>query len=165
MTQQPQSHSFASQPLEAQEQQQAISQQQTAPQPAVSVAPEPVTAGSFLKLPLKRKSTRIIAIFITLALAVALYFIWHTPASTTSPPAITQQNFSGTSPNSIGSTRSSTTTRADIHLYLVGAVKHPGVYTLSSGARVYQLLLAGCVALPDTYLVALYLEAQLCLGE
>ncbi len=128
MTQTPQSHSFTTQPLEAEVEQQSISQQQTAAQPAVSDAPEPFTAGSLLKkLPLKRKSTRIIALIITLALAVALYFIWHTPASTTQPPAISQQNFSGTSSNSSGSTGGSTTTGGDIHVYVVGAVKHPGV--------------------------------------
>ena len=142
-----------------------ISQQQTAPQPAVNAAPEPVNAGSLLKLPLKRKSTRIIAIIITLVLAVALYFIWHTPASTTSLPGITQQNFSGTSSNSSGSTGGSTTTGGDIHVYVVGAVKHPGVYTLPSGARVYQLLQAAGGALPNANLVALNLAAQLSDGE
>ncbi len=146
-------------------QQQPISQQQTAPQPTVSAAPEPVPAGSLLKLPLQRKFTRIIAIIITLALAVALYLIWHTPAPTTSLPGITQQNLSGTSSNSGGSTGSSTTTGADIHVYVVGAVKHPGVYTLPSGARVYQLLQAAGGALPNANLVALNLAALLSDGE
>ncbi len=145
--------------------QQLISQQQTAQQPAVNAPPEPVNAGSLSKLPLKRKSTRIIAIIITLALAVALYFIWHTPASTTSLPGIAQQNFSGTSSNSSSSTGSSTTTGGDIHVYVVGAVKHPGVYTLPSGARVYQLLQAAGGALPNANLVALNLAAQLSNGE
>src|SRR6266487_2702266 len=146
-------------------QQQSISQQQTALQPAVSAAPEPVIADSLLKLPLKRKSTRIIAIIITLALAVVLYFIWHTPASTTPLPGISQQNFRGTSSNSSASTGSSTTTGADIHVYVVGAVKHPGVYTLPSGARVYQLLQAAGGALPNANLVALNLAAQLSDGQ
>jgi len=165
MTQTPQSHTLTTQPLEEQAQQQPVNQEQTAPQPAVNGAPEAVAAGSLLKLPLKRKSTRIIAIIITLALAVALYFIWHTPASTTSLPSITQQNFSGTSPISGASTGSSTTTGGDIHVYVVGAVKHPGVYTLPSGARVYQLLQAAGGALPDANLVALNLAAQLSDGE
>jgi competence protein ComEA len=165
MTQTPHSDSFTTQPLEAQAQQQATSQQRTAPQPAISAPPEPVTVGSLLKLPLKRKSTRIIAIIITLALVVALYLIWHTPASTTSLPGITQHNFSGTSSNSSGSTGSSTTTGADIHVYVVGAIKHPGVYSLPSGARVYQLLQAAGGALPNANLVALNLAAQLSDGE
>jgi competence protein ComEA len=164
MTQTPQYHNFTTQPLEAQVQQ-PPSQQQTAPEPILSIPPEPNAAAPPSMNLLKRKFTRIIAIIITLALAVALYLIWHTPASTSSPPGITQQNFNGISSNSGGSTVSSTTTGADIHVYVVGAVKHPGVYTLPSGARVYQLLQAAGGALPNANLVALNLAAQLSDGE
>jgi competence protein ComEA len=123
-------------------------QQQTVPLPVLSTTPQPVTPPS-LKLPFKRKFSRIIAIMIVLALVIALFFIWHSPASTTSPPAITQQNFSGTSPNNDNSTGSPLTTNGEIHVYVVGAIKHPGVYTLPSGARVYQLLQAAGGALQN----------------
>jgi competence protein ComEA len=164
MTHTPQSQSFITQPLEAQAQQQP-SQQQTAPEPVLSVPLEPDAAAPRSKNSLKRKFTRIIAIIIILALGVTLYFIWHTPASTNPPPVITQQNFSGTSSNSSGSTANSQFTSGDIHVYVVGAVKHPGVYTLPPGARVYQLLQAAGGPLPNANLVALNLAAPLSDGE
>ena len=52
-----------------------------------------------------------------------------------------------------------------IQVYVVGAVKHPGVYTLPAGARVYQLLQAAGGPLPKANLVALNLAATLTDGE
>jgi competence protein ComEA len=164
MTQTPQFHNFTTQPLEAMAQQQP-SQQQTALESDLSATPETNPAVPPSKNPLNRKFTRIIAIIIILALGITLYFIWRTPASTNAPPVITQQNFSGTSSNSSGSTGSSPTTNGDIHVYVVGAVKHPGVYTLPAGARVYLLLQAAGGALPNANLVALNLAAPLSDGE
>ncbi len=161
MTPKQASRDFTTHSAEAQQQ---LSQQQTVPVPILSTTPEPVTPPS-LKLPLKRKFSRIIAITIILALAIALFFIWHSPTSTASPPVITQQNFSGTSPNRNNNTGNPLTTSGDIHVYVVGAVKHPGVYTLPAGARVYQLLQAAGGALPDANLVALNLAAQLSDGQ
>jgi len=138
--QEPASHSFVAQSPQA-EQRLPLSQQQTLSLPAVSAPlepPEPGTPASRTKLPFRRKLTRIIAIAVVLGLAVALFFIWHPPTSTPSAPGITQQNFSGTSSNTASSTGDSTSTSGDIHVYVVGAVKHPGVYTLPVGARVYQ---------------------------
>jgi competence protein ComEA len=163
MTQTPKFQSFTTQTVEAQAHQQ--SSQQIAAVPALSVPPEPDPTALPSTNPRKKKFTRIIAIVIILALAVALYFIWHTSASTNPPPVITQQNFSGTSSNSGGNTGSSLTTNGDIHVYVVGSVKHPGVYTLPSGARVYQLLEAAGGALPNANLVALNLAAPLSDGE
>ncbi len=108
MTQTPQFHSFTTQPVVAQAQQQPS--QQIAPEPALNNPPEPDPNALPSTNSHKKKFTRIIAIVIILALAVALYFIWHTPASTNAPPVITQQNFSGTSSNSSGTTGSSLTT-------------------------------------------------------
>lgn len=163
MTQTPQFQNFTTQPGEAQAQQQPS--QQMAAVPASSVPPEPDPTTPAATNPRKKIFTRIIAIVIVLALAVALYFIWHPPASTNPPPLITQQNFSGTSSNSGSNTGSSLNTNGDIHVYVVGAVKHPGVYILPSGARVYQLLEAAGGALPNANLVALNLAAPLSDGE
>jgi competence protein ComEA len=163
MTQTPQSQSLTTQPGEAQAQQQLSQQIAAVPTPSITPAPDPTALLS--TNPHKKKLTRILAIVIVLALAVALYFIWHTPASTTPPPAITQQNFSGTSSNSGSSTGSSLTTNGEIHVYVVGSVKHPGVYTLPSGSRVYQLQQAAGGALPNANLVALNLAAPLSDGE
>jgi competence protein ComEA len=163
MTQTPQFQSFTTQPVEALAQQQ--SSQEISPVPALSVPPEPDPTALPSPHPHKKKFTRIIAIVIILALASALYFIWHTPASTTPPPVITQQNFSGTSSNNSGNTGVPLTTNGEIHVYVVGSVKHPGVYTLPTGARVYQLLEAAGGALPNANLVALNLAAPLSDGE
>src|SRR5260370_11082949 len=165
--QEPASHSFVVQSPQA-EQQLPLSQQQTLALPAVSAPLEPPESGapaSRTKLPFRRKLTRNIAIAVVLGLAVALFFIRHPPTSTPSAPGITQQNFSGTSSNTASSAGDSTSTSGDIHVYVVGAVKHPGVYTLPSGARVYQLLQAAGGALPDANLVALNLAAQLSDGQ
>lgn len=161
MTSKPHVRSFSTHSSETEQQ---LSQQQTVPVPVLSTTTGPVTPPS-VKLPFKRKFSRIIAIIIVLALVIAFFFIWHSPASTTSPPVITQQNFSGTSPNNNNSTGSSLSTNGEIHVYVVGAIKHPGVYTLPSGARVYQLLQAAGGALPNANLVALNLAAQLSDGQ
>src|SRR5260370_29735093 len=165
--QEPASHSFVVHSPQA-EQQLPLSQQQTLALPAVSAPlepPEPGAPASRTKLPLKRKLTRIIAITVVLGLAVALFFIWHPPTSSPSAPGITQQNFSGTSSNTASSAGDSASTSGDIHVYVVGAVKHPGVYTLPAGARVYQLLQAAGGALSNANLVALNLAASLTDGE
>lgn len=163
MTQTPQFQSFTTQPFEAQPQQQPSQQSAALPDPSVPSEPDPTALPA--TNPHKKKITRIIAIVIVLALVVAFYIIWHAPASTSPPPVITQQNFSGTSSTSGGNTGSSLTTSGDIHVYVVGAVKHPGVYTLPAGARVYQLLEAAGGALPNANLVALNLAAPLSDGE
>jgi competence protein ComEA len=162
MAQTPQFQSFTTQPLEAVAQQQP-SQEQTAPQPELSAIPESVPPVSASLFPLKRKFTRIIAIIIILALAITIYFIWHTPATTNPSPVITQQNFGGTSSNS--NTGNALTTNGDLHIYVVGAVKHPGVYILPTGARVYLLLQAAGGPLQNANLVALNLAAPLSDGE
>ena len=164
MAQTPQFQNFTTQPLEAVAQQQP-SQEQTAPQPELSAIPESVTPVSSSRFPLKRKFARIIAIIIILALGITIYFIWHTPATTNPSPVITQQNFGGTSSNSNSNTGNALTTNGDLHIYVVGAVKHPGVYILPTGARVYLLLQAAGGPLPNANLVALNLAAPLSDGE
>jgi len=164
MTQTPQFHNFTTQPLEALAQQQPT-QQQTAPETDLSATTETNPTAPPSKNQLKRKLTRIVAIIIILALGIALYFIWHAPASTNSSPAITQQNFSGTSSNSNVNTGSPLTSNGNLHVYVVGAIKHPGVYILPTGARVYLLLQDAGGPLPNANLVALNLAAPLSDGE
>jgi len=164
MTQTPPFNSFNTQPLNALAQQ-PPSQEQTAPEPDLYDIPESVTPVSASRFPLKRKFTRIIAIIIVLALGIALYFIWRPPASSNPAPVITQQNFSGTSSNSNSNTVNPLSTNGEIHVYVVGAVKHQGVYTLPAGARVYLLLQSAGGPLPKADLVALNLAAPLSDGE
>jgi competence protein ComEA len=50
-------------------------------------------------------------------------------------------------------------------VYIVGAVRHPGIYRLPVGARIYQLLQAAGGPLPEANLVTLNLAAVLHDGE
>src|SRR5262249_47009717 len=74
-------------------------------------------------------------------------------------PGITQQTLSNVSSNS------PTDTSGVIQVYIVGAVKHPGVYTLPADARVYQLLQVAGGPLPNANLVALNMAARLSDGQ
>ena len=152
MEQTPQFQSFTTQPLNT-------------PEPDLDEIPKSITPASSSQFPLKRKFTRIIAIIILLVLGVVLYSIWRTPASSNPAPLITQQNFSGTSSNSNSNISNSPSTNGDIHVYVVGAVKHQGVYILPAGARVYLLLQSAGGPLPNADLVALNLAAPLSDGE
>lgn len=146
----------------------ALWQQSTAPQSVVSPLQDAVSSdNSAIPLPsAKRKYTRIIAVVLTIALAITLYFIWFAPFTAKIPSSAPSQNFSGSSANTGSSTtNSSSDSSGDIQAYVVGAVKHPGVYTLPSGARVYQLLQAAGGALPNANLVALNLAATLTDGQ
>ncbi len=144
-----------------------ISQQQTQPIATTStVAPLTVevdkldtTASASEK---RKRWQRVVAAGLLLALLIALFFTWNGATPAASPASTTiQQNFSGgstgnNSPSSSGNT---------ITVYVVGAVKHPGVYTLPVDARVYQLLQAAGGPLPNANLVALNLAAKLSDGE
>jgi competence protein ComEA len=113
---------------------------------------------------------RVVTIITVIALPVILYLIWHPMASVSSLPLITQQNFSGAAPK-VSSSKSSVTANptansgGDIQVYILGAVLHPGVYTLSADARVYQLLLAAGGPSPKADLVTLNLAAKLNDGQ
>lgn len=129
---------------------------------------QPESVSPHKKLPL----TRIFAVALVLALAIALYFIWSpTPTATTVPP-VTQQNF-GPSTATTGAPTDNTDTTTNhpaasggsIQVYIVGAVKRPGVYMLSTNARVYQLLEAAGGPLPNANLVSLNLAARLSDGQ
>ena len=97
--------------------------------------------------------------------AVGLYFVWHTSPSTSSPPVTTQQNFGSTSSPTSSKGSTLTNTSGEIQVYILGAVKHPGVYSLSADARVYQLLQAAGGPLPKANLVALNLAAKVTDGQ
>jgi competence protein ComEA len=155
---------------------QHISQQQTLPHVAANSPPAPLPIPLSLAdptLPSQPSITQrlrvIIPIAIVLLLLLGIYFVWNT-STTSSPPSanssITQQNF-GNSPASTSSNTAATTSSnsGNIQVYVVGAVLHPGVYTLAAGARVYALLQAAGGPLPDANLVALNLAAKLTDGE
>ncbi len=138
-----------------------ISQQQTAPHAALvdppvnsstDIADAPAAADK------KQFYTRAVPVAIAIVAAIALYLTWRS-APTPPSPSITQQTLSSVSSNS------PTDTSGVIQVYIVGAVKHPGVYTLPADARVYQLLQAAGGPLSNANLVALNMAARLTDGQ
>jgi|GEM_PF-2411877 competence ComEA-like helix-hairpin-helix protein len=72
----------------------------------------------------------------------------------------------GSAPFAPGVTISSAgTAGSTIQVYVVGAVERPGVYTLSAGARIQQLLDAAGGALPDADMIAVNPAAPISDGE
>ena len=161
---------------------QYIAQQQTLPQrvtfppphgpvlPTTSVTNSlpPVPAVSPLTTPAptaqskKKLITRMLAVFLVIGLVGAIYVVWHTTTPTTttttgSSANVSQQNFA--------TTDTTTSTTDGIRVYVVGAVKNPGIYTLASGARVYDLIQAAGGTLPTANLVAINLAAKLSDGQ
>jgi competence protein ComEA len=117
----------------------------------------------------KRQIRRAIVVLLVCMLAAAMYLIWRgSPSPTPAAVSTTQQPFSAASPASsltTGTTLSPVTTNGTIQVYVVGAVKKPGVYTLEGSARVYDLLQAAGGPLPQANLVALNLAARLSDGQ
>ena len=159
-------------PLDGTKSHDTLAQQQTMPFPALALpgTPLPDAVDDIETPPAKRTFTRMLPLILLLALIVAVYFVWNPPVSTSSSPGsnVTQQNFGApattNSKNSQANTNS-TTGSGNIQDYIVGAVKNPGVYTLPTGSRVYQLLQAAGGPLPKANLVALNLAAPLTDGE
>lgn len=137
-----------------------ISLQQTMPHAAfIDPSSTDIASSDAPTTPSKKQTyTRVVVAAITIILAIAFYLTWRSPATPT-PPSITQQTLSSVSSNS------PTDTSGVIQVYIVGAVKHPGVYTLPADARVYQLLQAAGGPLPNANLVALNMAAKLSDGQ
>ncbi|WP_162179486.1 ComEA family DNA-binding protein [Thermogemmatispora carboxidivorans] len=124
---------------------------------------------------------RAAALMLALVLAVALYLLWQgaVPAeapleSVPSPggtaAALTPASAGGRGPAmtataAVAPALTPLTSATSIEVYIVGAVRHPGVYRLPTGSRVYQLLQAAGGPLPEANLVALNLAAVLHDGE
>jgi competence protein ComEA len=113
----------------------------------------------------RKKITRFIALLIVAALAFALFFIWQTMPAGNTGGGISQQNFSPSTVSTSVGTNTSTSNGGHIQVYIVGAVRHPGVYTMDISARVYQLLQMAGGPLPDANLVALNMAAKLSDGQ
>ncbi|HEY0754451.1 MAG TPA: SLBB domain-containing protein, partial [Ktedonobacteraceae bacterium] len=110
------------------------------------------------------------AILFSALLLLAIYLTWHAATPTSASPMVTQQTYSNLSsmPDPVAANRTATPTESangSIQVYVVGAIKHPGVYILTMNARVYQLIKAAGGALPNANLVALNLAAKLTDGQ
>jgi competence protein ComEA len=111
----------------------------------------------------KPRNLRLVIILVAIGLGCAAYFIWRTPPTNAPAPILSQSvaKNTRTASNSITTNAPSST----IQIYIVGAVQSPGVYTLSSDARVYQLLQAAGGPLPNANLVTLNLAQKLVDGQ
>jgi competence protein ComEA len=147
----------------------AVEQQKTIHHPAIVAASTTSDAPTMADLHSKKKRrwSRVIAITVIAALAITIFLIWHSSAPATASSASVQQSQS----NAVAMTRGSATAATSstdggsISVYVTGAVKHPGIYTLDANARVYQLLQAAGGPLPNANLVALNLAAKLTDGQ
>jgi competence ComEA-like helix-hairpin-helix protein len=112
---------------------------------------------------LQQRISRFVAPTLVLLLLGTIALLWLTPtaSSSPSPSSITQQSFGNSSTSTTGDTGGG----GDLHVYVTGAVKHPGVYDLPAGARVYQLIQAAGGTLPNANLVALNMAAPLTDGQ
>src|SRR5579884_4148605 len=146
----------------------AIEQQQTMRYPGISTVPTLAEQPAIVDLPgKKRRRSRLVVIAIMAALAFMIYLIWHSSSPAPASPATVQQIQPGVASMTRDSATAATssTSGASIKVYVTGAVKQPGVYTLDANARVYQLLQAAGGPLPNANLVALNLAAKLSDGQ
>lgn len=132
--------------------------------PSTPTLDQTVTSPKSTKKPL---FTRFLAGVMIAVLVFILYLTWHTSPPQIASVGITQQNFSSipSGTTSHPTTISSNSTNGTIQVYAVGAIKHPGVYTLEVGARVYQLLSVAGGTLSNANLVAINLAAKLSDGQ
>lgn len=121
--------------------------------------------------------SRIIAASLVVGLIIGFYLLWQpSSASTSAPPAdnttmstltattkVSKQDMTTTNTNTTPTDTTSTSTT--IQVYIAGAIQHPGVYTLDSQARIYQLLQKAGGALSNANLAALNLAAKLSDGQ
>lgn len=117
----------------------------------------------------KQKLLRGVVLCLCLLLLLVFFLLWRSLTPTPATPTIMQQTISNISTpaaltNSSDETGQSSTDQT-IQVYILGAVKHPGVYTLPADARVYQLLRRAGGPLPTANLVALNLAAKLTDGQ
>lgn len=109
----------------------------------------------------------IIALIVLLAFTA--YYFWQISRTKLVIDNMAQQNVTTTDPTAVSQPPASASTdtagSTTIQVYVVGAVKNPGIYTLDANARVYQLLKAAGGPLPEANLVALNLAAKLSDGQ
>lgn len=108
---------------------------------------------------------RAIAAVLVLILIGALYYIWQADASPGATTAVTPQNASSATATLSTNPNTQNSIKGTIEVYIVGAVKRPGVYVLEASARVYDLLQVAGGPLPHANLVALNLAARLSDGQ
>ncbi|BCL83121.1 hypothetical protein ccbrp13_55860 [Ktedonobacteria bacterium brp13] len=127
--------------------------------------------------PPKKSMLRWISVGLIATMLVALYLVWQPGAlpfsstATTGTSGTTTTLSSNTNSTQVTSHATTTNTVASsndtsgLQAYIVGAVHHPGIYTLSTDARIYQLVQAAGGPLPNANMAALNLAARLTDGQ
>jgi competence protein ComEA len=161
---------------------QHIAQQATTPLPAVEPVSPTTTSllsdvsaeGEKTQEPRKRwQDKRILAIALSVLLTLILFFTWRTFSPATNSRIVSPQTFTTISAKPTINPQANTSTTApptenhgsDIQVYIVGAIKHPGVYTLPASARMYQLIQAAGGPQANANLIAVNLAAKLSDGQ
>ena len=103
------------------------------------------------------------ALGLVLVLIASLVWLWQQPSSASAPQVALVPTGSATT--TTDTTASDTSTDGNIQVYITGAVQHPGVYTIASQSRVYQLLQAAGGPQPGANLTALNLATHLSDGQ
>jgi competence protein ComEA len=157
-----------------------IATQPTTPVPVIGPIPVPTD----LQLPLvntavgqiqqkprnKLRRIRLVAMTLSILVTIVLFFSWRMVSQTMTSSALSPQTLTVLSPSSTVSQIAHATpmlekNASDIQVYIVGAVKHPGVYTLPNTARVYQLLQIAGGPLGNANLITLNLASRLNDGQ
>jgi competence protein ComEA len=156
---------------------QYIAQQATTPIPAIepvspsttSLLSDVSTEGEITQEPRKKsRHIRLLAGALSVLLALILFFVWRTFSQPTSSTVISPQTFTAIPVKPAPFTATTTSESyggGDIQVYVVGAIKHPGVYTLPSTARMYQLIQAAGGPQANANLIAINLAAKLSDGQ
>lgn len=140
----------------------------SSPSGALEALPPPIDPPAHSRK--KKLLLRGIALLLSTLLVLAIYFTWHSTTPTAASPTITQQTEGGFASTPGTQPTDSTMTTASgngntIQVYIVGAVKHPGVYTLPTDARVYQLIQAAGGTQSNADLVSINMAAKLTDGQ
>ncbi|GHO89899.1 helix-hairpin-helix domain-containing protein [Dictyobacter formicarum] len=149
-----------------------VSEQQTLPdallgKPEITTAadsellPAPDTVNDIKKKPYRSQA---LAVILIVALLGSIFWLWR-PTTALSPQDSVLPTASDTARNAQSATAASNADGGNIQVYITGAVKHPGVYTLDNQARVYQLLQAAGGPQPGANLTALNLATHLSDGQ
>ncbi len=152
---------------------QQIARQQTRPYPSVSSIPHmiltmpetiPMDSQTTIHEQQQKNRPRVIATVIVGLIALTLYVVWK-PTTPAPQAVISTQDTPGPKTLTPGPTDTLSNPAGNIQVYIIGAVQHPGVYTLAANARVYELLQAAGGALSSANLAVINMAARLNDGQ
>ena len=113
----------------------------------------------------KKRTLRGVALALSALLVVLIVITWHASSTSNGAPTVVQSNSASSAAALAADAPSPTAATGFIQIYVLGAVAHPGVYSLPANSRVYQLLQAAGGPLPAANMVSLNLAARLTDGE